>query len=76
MDMVARLGGEIYVASTQGSLPARFLCEDGYNIFPLHLSNNGTIAVSFGWVLSQPQLEDESRRREILERFHEAVSGL
>lgn len=76
MEMIEKLGGEVVVASTQGSLPGLFHCADGKKVYPLHLLRNGTITVSFGWSWIRPQLADEERRQELLDRFNGAVGGL
>lgn len=76
LDMIAALGGQIYIPKTQGSLSAVFQGADGERIFPFALSKNGRISVNFGLTWHRPQLADESRRKEFYGRFNEAVGPL
>lgn len=76
MDLMEALGADMIVASTQGSLPARFVGQDGRNVYPFHVQRNGSISVSFGWVSDRPALTDETVRRELFLRFNEAMGKL
>ncbi len=76
LDMIARLGGQTKVTSTQGSLAAQFDGKDGKLIYPLSLWSNGTITINFIWTCDRPQLVDENVRQHLLDRFNEAVGGL
>ncbi|MCA8927054.1 MAG: hypothetical protein KDC18_03235 [Alphaproteobacteria bacterium] len=76
LDIIARIGGETVVTSTQGSLAARFQGKDGKLIYPLSLWNNGTVTINFAWTCDRPQLADDNVRQHLLDRFNEAVGGL
>lgn len=76
LDLIAQLGGETEVASTQGSIVAKFFGEDGSKTYPFFLQRNGTISIGFGWVNTKPGLQDETVRLSFLKQFDELAGGL
>jgi len=72
-EIVTRLGGSHHVASSQGSIVAKFIAEDGNRIWPWSLTKNGEIELGFRWIKNRPRLQSENIRTEFLDRFQEAV---
>lgn len=76
MTVVESHSGEVYVASSQGSIPARFLGRDGNNIFPLSVDKRGRICIRFSETFDRIGLRDESVRQAVYDRFVQAVGPL
>jgi hypothetical protein len=76
LEIVTRLGGSHHVASTQGSIVAKFISEDGTPIWPWSLTKNGEIELGFRWIKDRPHLQGENIRTEFLDRFQQAVPAM
>lgn len=74
--LLERLGATIRVASTQGSVLGEFVGGDAKPLYPMHLMQNGMIAVSFGWTAGRGALVEKARRREVLDAFVDALGSL
>lgn len=76
LEIAEDLGGSIHVASSQGSLMSRFVTDDGKEIWPWSIKQNGKIWIGFGWIKTRPAMIEESVRQSFLDRFTEAVGEL
>jgi len=76
INFIKRLGGEVDVASTQGSLYAKFQSDDGANVWPFNLQKGGLIWVSFSYTCIRPGLQSDEIREDLLKQFDAAVGGL
>jgi hypothetical protein len=74
--LIEELGGEIDVATTQGSIYSCFQGEDGKKVWPLFVLKNGTISVSFAWVSGRKELKEPEERQKIYDRFVEIFGSL
>jgi hypothetical protein len=75
--LLERLGGQIEIASRQGSIYAEFRGNDGKAFYPFHLWGDGQlVSLSFRWLHTRPALQDEAARRHLLDTLVEIVGPM
>lgn len=70
------LGGQIEVSNAQGSIYGLFRSQNGTRYYPLHLSTDNLVTVSFNYLLKRPKLLQEVVRKEVYDSFQEAIGPL
>jgi hypothetical protein len=76
VSVIEELGGRIEVASTQGSIYGAFRSQNGTRYYPLHLSSDNRISISFHYLLKRPGLLDVRARKELYDVMLQAVGPL
>lgn len=77
ISLMESLGGYCDVPSTQGSIYAKFLGDDGRPVYPMHLwKDSGLASISFKWICARPGLVDEDVRKQVYEAFVAVVGPL
>ena len=75
-EIVAGLGGNVFVPSTRGSLVASWPCDDGKVAYPFGVYPSGIVVLRLGYLKARPSFEDESKRRGLYDRLAQIVGPL
>ncbi len=76
IDIIEGLGGRIEVSNAQGSIYGVFRSMNGTRFYPLHLSTDNRITLSFNYLLKRPGLLEEAARKQIYDSFRQAIGPL
>lgn len=76
LGIMSRLGAEVSVASTYGSVRAAFISGDGNRVRPLDLDVNGKVSIGLKHIKERPQLIDEEARKAVCVEMSNAVGGI
>lgn len=76
LEMMESYGGEVDVASTQGSIYLKLEAASGKFVYPLFLLKKGTAQIGFGWVAQASALVSDEARRAFFQRFEKAIGPL